>query len=64
MSKYHELYRITAEKVSKEVKETRKALGLKEIKQGKRLCLKCDKEFLSENLASNKMCNNCKGYKE
>lgn len=45
------------------LKKIRSDLGLREIKSGKRACLKCDRNFLSQDLANNKMCDNCRTAK-
>lgn len=38
----------------------RKHLGLRPIKSGDRLCLKCDEYFFSYDLSNEKICSRCK----
>ncbi len=50
----------TREFNSKDVLALRKDTKLRPVVTGLRLCLKCDKEFFSENLSINRVCTNCK----
>lgn len=53
-----------AEKDYKQIIDLRTSSGLYVLKTGLRLCLKCDREFMSSDLRLNRMCNNCKDYIE
>lgn len=55
---YHTFHK--KEESIKDAKELREKLGLKPIKQGKRLCLKCDGSFFSYDLCNEKICGACK----
>ena len=58
-TKYPDLY-YSKDIGTKDIGKLRKDAGLKPIKSGLRPCLKCDKEFLSEDLSNNKICGQCK----
>ena len=60
----HELYLKSAKEMQKDLSRMRSAEGLREVKTGKRPCLKCDNIFLSKDLRLNKICNNCKNQKD
>ena len=46
------------------VKKLRNALGIPEAKEGKISCLKCSKDFLSQDKKKHRICDVCKGSKE
>lgn len=48
----------------KEIKELRKAMGLRDVKIGKRKCLKCDATFESQDKQNIRMCDYCRQSKE
>jgi hypothetical protein len=41
--------------------EFRLTLKMAPVRQGKRLCLCCDRTFMSDDLKNQKMCNYCRG---
>tara|TARA_B100001964_G_scaffold236529_1_gene298367 strand:- start:748 stop:972 length:225 start_codon:yes stop_codon:yes gene_type:complete len=44
----------------KEVKLLRKESGLRAIKKGRIVCLKCDKKFISKDIIAIRICDKCK----
>lgn len=42
----------------------RTGLGMEQLKTGMRKCLRCEKNFLSEDLKKIKMCSYCRGVRE
>jgi len=42
-----------------EIDRVREREGLHVIVKGKRRCLRCDKKFMSEDIKTNRICNNC-----
>lgn len=42
----------------------RKNAGLPVIKSGIKVCLKCEQDFLSPDVKTVRMCNNCKNIRE
>lgn len=49
---------------AKEIQDVRRIHGLRLVKMGFQLCLTCDKQFFSEDLCRQKMCDNCRRMKE
>ena len=46
----------------KDAKAIRKLHGMRQIKTGKRRCLRCDNLFISTDTVTNKMCEPCRRY--
>tara|TARA_R100001530_G_scaffold1886_1_gene3214 strand:- start:3405 stop:3629 length:225 start_codon:yes stop_codon:yes gene_type:complete len=44
----------------KEVKQLRRESGLRAIKKGRVVCLKCDKKFVSKDTIAIRICDKCK----
>lgn len=44
-----------------EIQKARKKIGLPPVKMGYKNCLRCDKNFYSEDLKNQHNCDNCRG---
>ncbi len=52
-------YKISKRYDIEQINETRRLSGLKEIIAERRVCLRCDREFLSEGI-HNRLCDSCR----
>lgn len=43
----------------KDIKQYRKENGIAEPKSGKKICLRCSKKFISEDILKNRICVSC-----
>jgi len=55
---------LTSRELNRQVEWLRKKLGMKKIVRGVRRCLRCNKEFESEDVKANRMCGSCSKMQE